>query len=729
MAKRFPLRRLLLPVGLFMMGVFTLLTTNLTATATSYTFTPVADSYVNANAPTTNYGSNSLIWMDATPETNGYLRFDVQNLDGPVSSATLRVLMGSTNSTGFDVHQVADTSWIETGTGEIIYNNAPTIGSVINSSGAVTTNVWAEIDVTSYITGNGLYSFGTTTSSNNPMRFRTKDSATPPELVIETGSGATDTPTATATATATATSTPTSTPTPTDGPSPTPSSTGTSTATATATNTATSSPTSTPTTPAGGGSTFTFNPVADAAVLSNRADNNYGGSLTLTADSSPIINSYLRFDVQGLDGSVVTATLRLYSSSTSSVGLDALEVSDNSWGEMTITYNNAPTMGNVINASGAITASSWAEIDVSSYITGEGLVSFAVTTTDPSVRISLSSKEGANDPELIVGTGSGATPTPTATATVTPTETPTTPPGGTRNWQQVTTTNAPSVVGEYAMAYDGDLDVVVLYGGNATGWPYENSTWEFNGTNWAEATPSSQPNAVYGMSMVYDDDNNVMLLFGGSDDSDEALAETWTFNAATDTWTQVTPTTSPPARTYAQMVYTGSDTTTEIYLFGGNDGTTYFNDVWRFDGSDWTQVTTGGTSPTVRTHHALAYDSTNDMILLFGGRDATGTLLADTWELNLSNDTWSQDTSSGPTARMAHGLTYDPTNDNFVLVSGASNDGDSILNDTWHYDSTSGWTAISPTQAAPSAAYLWLVYDSTNDQIILFTNGETWRYQ
>ena len=138
MFARFSFRRLLLPAVLVLVGVASLLMTNATAVATSYTFNPVADAYVDASVPTTNFGTNALIKMDNTPDTRGYLRFDVQNLDGAVSSATLRFFMGSTNTTGFDVHTVADTSWIETGTGEIIYNNAPTMGSVINSSGSVT---------------------------------------------------------------------------------------------------------------------------------------------------------------------------------------------------------------------------------------------------------------------------------------------------------------------------------------------------------------------------------------------------------------------------------------------------------------------------------------------------------------------------------------------------------------------------------------------------------------
>ncbi|MCP4421764.1 MAG: hypothetical protein GY805_34560, partial [Chloroflexi bacterium] len=294
---------------------------------------------------------------------------------------------------------------------------------------------------------------------------------------------------------------------------------------------------------------------------------------------------------------------------------------------------------------------------------------------------------------------------------------------------QIITVNSPTVVGEYGMAFDSDQNVAVLYGGNATGWPYENSTWEFDGTDWTGITTTTQPTAVYGMSMVYDDANNVLLLFGGSDATDTPLAETWTYSVSSNSWGQITTTTLPSARSYSQMVYTGDGVNTKIYLFGGNDGTIYFDDVWRYDGTDWSQVTTSGSPPPARTHHAIAYDSVSDEILLFGGRNATGTLLTDSWVLDLSNDTWSQSGSSGPAARMAHGLAYDPTNDNFVLVAGNNNDGDTILNDTWHYDSGSGWTLASPTQAAPNTAYHLLIYDSTNDLFLLFTNGETWQYQ
>ncbi len=293
----------------------------------------------------------------------------------------------------------------------------------------------------------------------------------------------------------------------------------------------------------------------------------------------------------------------------------------------------------------------------------------------------------------------------------------------TRTWQQITTTTSPPVWGEYAMVYDSSQDVAVLYGGNATGWPYENDTWEFDGTDWAIITTTTQqPNAVYGMAMVYD--GSRIVLFGGSNADDVALAETWSFNGTN--WAQLTPAASPPARSGHKMVEDLASG--DIYLFGGNDGVTYYNDLWLFDGSSWSQVIISGQSPPARTLHGLAYDTSNGTILIFGGRSSTGAFLNDIWSFDVGTNTWTEITASGPTIRQAMGLAYDPTLDTVILVGGVTNGGDTVLSGTWRFEE-GGWTAVDPTPITPGAAYFTLVYDSTNDVMLLFANGETWQYQ
>ncbi|HEX8099055.1 MAG TPA: DNRLRE domain-containing protein, partial [Actinomycetota bacterium] len=100
---------------------------------------------------------------------------------------------------------------------------------------------------------------------------------------------------------------------------------------------------------------FTFNPVADSYVNSASPSTNYGGSTRLRVDASPKIRSFLRFSVQGISGSVSKATLRLYAVDGSSDGYKVRSVSDTTWGETGITYNNAPAFSSpVLGKSGSI---------------------------------------------------------------------------------------------------------------------------------------------------------------------------------------------------------------------------------------------------------------------------------------------------------------------------------------------------------------------------------------
>jgi hypothetical protein len=116
------------------------------------------------------------------------------------------------------------------------------------------------------------------------------------------------------------------------------------------------------------------------------------------------LHSYLRFNVQGLSGNVTKATLRIFANSASTQGYTANAVSDNTWSESAVTYNNAPPVGSTLGSSGAVSAGTWISIDVTAYITGNGTYSLALTTPG-STAISMASREaGANAPQLIIET-------------------------------------------------------------------------------------------------------------------------------------------------------------------------------------------------------------------------------------------------------------------------------------------------------------------------------------
>jgi N-acetylneuraminic acid mutarotase len=252
----------------------------------------------------------------------------------------------------------------------------------------------------------------------------------------------------------------------------------------------------------------------------------------------------------------------------------------------------------------------------------------------------------------------------TATTTVTITT-------AARTWRLITTTVSPPVVGEHAMAYDPARDVVVLYGGNATGWPYESATWEFDGTDWLTVTTTTTPPARYGAALGYVPGQGV-ILFGGSNETDAALNQTWVYTGSTWTKLQIT---GPLSRTWHSLA---AGPNGSLYLFGGNNGETYFNDLWKYENGGWTEVSITGDKPSARTLAAITFQPANlptfNRILLFGGRTISGTLLADLWAFDPGTNRWTElddgGGGGGPPPRLAHSLTYDPATGQTVLAGG-----------------------------------------------------------
>jgi hypothetical protein len=270
---------------------------------------------------------------------------------------------------------------------------------VIDNLGAATAGTWAEYNVTAYVIGDGTYNFVLLPDSTDGITFNSREGSSPPQLVLTFASGpaptATNTPIATNVPTATPTFTPTNTAT--QGPSPTPTNTPTvtNTPTATSTPTVTSTPTNTPVTTG-----LSLAPVADARVLQANPTTNYGLITRLDVDS-PGEESYIRFTVSGVTGAIQSATLRLFVTNGTSNG-PSIYGTDNTWTETGITWNSrpAPTTG-VIDNLGAATAGTWAEYNVTAYVTGDGTYNF-VLLPDSTSGVTFNSREGGSPPQLVL---------------------------------------------------------------------------------------------------------------------------------------------------------------------------------------------------------------------------------------------------------------------------------------------------------------------------------------
>ncbi|HUR13676.1 MAG TPA: DNRLRE domain-containing protein [Mycobacteriales bacterium] len=127
----------------------------------------------------------------------------------------------------------------------------------------------------------------------------------------------------------------------------------------------------------------------------------YGTALKLRVDASPVVRSYLRFDLSGLPSTIKSARLRLRTTSTCS-HLRA-STTGSGWTETGLTAASAPAVGTSLDVATGLASGAWAELDVTAGITGNGSVSL-VLTTDSTTAASLSSREGTDPPQLLIDT-------------------------------------------------------------------------------------------------------------------------------------------------------------------------------------------------------------------------------------------------------------------------------------------------------------------------------------
>jgi hypothetical protein len=145
-----------------------------------------------------------------------------------------------------------------------------------------------------------------------------------------------------------------------------------------------------------------FSPVADAAVSFARPGLVLGGAPVLRAASRPETRSYLTFSVAGVSGPVTRAVLRLWSDHGDVPGV-AVHAVHEPWNENSITAANAPAIGDAASRTGPIAAGTWALADVTRLVSGDGLVSLAITQVG-SGAAEFASREGAHPPELAIQT-------------------------------------------------------------------------------------------------------------------------------------------------------------------------------------------------------------------------------------------------------------------------------------------------------------------------------------
>lgn len=299
-----------------------------------------------------------------------------------------------------------------------------------------------------------------------------------------------------------------------------------------------------------------------------------------------------------------------------------------------------------------------------------------------------------------------------------------------------------------SMSFDGTGKALIAYGAGVqrtsiAAPPLRAEHWHHlaaihRPSGWDEISPAADPGLRILSVMAYDPVRQVTVLFGGQEAviGNTVFNDLWEYDGAN--WTKirenVAPSTglpTPDAALGGQMVY--HETLGAMVFFGGIVGTPgnflEGNETWTWDGTNWTQLSPP-TSPSTRDRFGAAYDSARGVMVVFGGF-GSNTNRQDTWEFDGS--TWTEViTPTLPAVRRNLAMAFDRVRNRTVLHGGLGN-GATVHDDTWEYDGTD-WTQQSPATATGDIGGHVMWFDG--ERILIFggTNfftadfNDTWEW-
>ncbi|MGB0430270.1 MAG: LamG-like jellyroll fold domain-containing protein, partial [Bacteroidia bacterium] len=315
---------------------------------------------------------------------------------------------------------------------------------------------------------------------------------------------------------------------------------------------------------------------------------------------------------------------------------------------------------------------------------------------------------------------------------------------------------------------NGNIWLFGGYGNDLWGQGYLNDLWKWDGQNWTWIAGNKSKNikGSYGSKGVassnnlpgarnqavsWIDDNGHFWLFGGYgyDNSNAGyLNDLWKWDGNNWTWisgsnavnskgvygTKLTTSSRPvPGARYGSVPFKDSDN--NLWLFGGysydNSTSGYLNDLWKWDGSEWTwtsgdsTINNGGNYgiknqsassnlPKSR-RNASGWVDSDDNFWVFGGYkyyNSSGGYLNDLWKWDGTNWTWISgssavnsygiynlknytNSSSTPGARYNSTISINSNGTVYLFGGyGRANAKTGYLNDLWKWDGNN-WTWIS----------------------------------
>lgn len=344
-----------------------------------------------------------------------------------------------------------------------------------------------------------------------------------------------------------------------------------------------------------------------------------------------------------------------------------------------------------------------------------------------------------------VGTTSTSRATTTTTPATTSTSGTTTTTMGPGTWTFLDPSgDVPAVRSAPGMAYETASNTVILFGGILTTADElvtygDTVIYDPVSNTWSNYDPIIAPPPRDTPAMAFDEDDGQVILFGGISVNGQYLDDTWAYDPSTFQWMDLEPMGDRPwARYYPSLTYDAASGAS--ILFGGLDidDINMFNDTWSYDRATntWTEISTTGALPAPRYGHSMVYESSNGVMILFGGWTERGAV-NDTWSYDPQTSAWTELRPTGelPTPRDSCAMVYDPVAGKVILFGGWDDYG--FLDETWVYDpAENSWMELRPEgDQPPPTALTAMVWSEVSDSAILFggydgesESADTWAF-
>jgi len=280
---------------------------------------------------------------------------------------------------------------------------------------------------------------------------------------------------------------------------------------------------------------------------------------------------------------------------------------------------------------------------------------------------------------------------------------------------QVVATRWPSARAGHVLVYDPRRGETVLLGGD-TNQPAQtrDSLWAWSGSAWRVADAEG-PGWRTLPAAAYDSRRGRLVLFGGirklsaTQYAELAEGDTWEWDGAR--WEAMSVNSPGPLDHHA--IAFDEARGVMVVQGGGRAGRILGGATWTYDGTRWTMVADSNAGPGERVHHAMAYDSRRQRVVLFGGFGTARQPAPDVWEWDGTR--WERRPAEGPGPRSRHRLAYDAARGVTVLYGGSSD------RSTWTWDGVR-WRNI-PGDGPPATTMHAMAYDMSRERVVLYGGG------